>query len=307
MRIKRLRDLITACRGARPLPRVAVVRCAEAFVMRSAVAAFERGIAEPVFIGDMQAARSRAAQVGLDLSRFESHDAADDDDALRLALALYRAGEAGLIMKGLVSTGRLLKAVLDKITGVPPQGVLSHVALFERPGTGRLMLLTDAGVNIRPNLQRKAEIVQNAVNVMRRLGIARPRVALLAATEQVNYPAMPATLDADLLTRMAAEGRFGTALAAGPMALDVAVSLRAARIKRVANPVAGRADILCVPDIESGNVLYKSLTSFGRAPMAGVVTGSQVPMVVPSRGDGERSRLFSIALAAFLARNQESS
>ena len=166
------------------------------------------------------------------------------------------------------------------------------------------MLLTDAGVNIRPNLQRKMDILKNAMAVARALSIRQPRAAILAATEKVNFPAMPATLDADLLAKMGAAGEFGAALVAGPMALDVAVSPRSARIKGVDNPVAGRADILVAPDIECGNVLYKSLNTFSRAEMAGIVVGSGVPMVVPSRGDSDRSKLSSLALAAYLAKTK---
>lgn len=307
MRIRTLKDLVAACRRQPRLPKVAVVRCADGFVLRAGALAFERGVAEPVFVGDLAAARAKARTLGIDLGRFQTLDVDSDDAALSAALGLYRAGEVALLMKGLISTARLLKAVLDKENGVPPQGILSHVALFERPGSGRLMLLTDAAVNIRPNLQRKVEIVRNAVAVARTLGLGRPRVAMLAATEKVNYPAMPATLDADLLAKMSAQGEFGRADVAGPMALDVAVSSRAARIKEVDNAVAGRADILCAPDIESGNVLYKSLNSLLGLEMAAVVVGSRVPMVVPSRGDTERSKLYSLALAAFLARAGETS
>jgi phosphate butyryltransferase len=201
-----------------------------------------------------------------------------------------------------VPTATLLRAVLDRELGAAPKGILSHVTLFEEPGSGRLMLLTDPAVNIRPNLQRKVEIVRNAVAVARRLGMARPRVAMLAATEKVNFPAMPATLDADLLAKMGAQGEFGDARVAGPMALDVALSAQAAAFKGVDNDVAGHADILVAPDIESGNVLYKSLSTLLGLDMAGVVVGSRVPVVVPSRGDSPRTKLLSLALAAFLAR-----
>ncbi|EPR43360.1 phosphate acetyl/butaryl transferase [Desulfovibrio sp. X2] len=301
MRIRSFRDLLAAARAA-TMPRVAVVRCAEGFVLRAAVAAYRHGVAEPILIGDTEAARRRAAELGLDISPFEQVDADDDAAALDAAIGMYKASEAALLMKGLISTATLLKAVLHKDKGVPPKGILSHVALFERPGSGRLMALTDAGVNIKPNLQRKAEIVRNAVSVLRALGVRTPRVAMLAATEKVNFPAMPATLDADLIAKMSAQGEFGPALVAGPLQLDIAVSPRAARVKGYSHPVAGRADILCVPDIESGNVLYKSLSSFSACDMAGIVAGSSVPMVVASRGDSERSKLFSLALGTYLSR-----
>lgn len=304
-RLRSLRELVKACRDLGDPPRVAVVRPSDGFVLRAALAARRHGVAEPVLVGDMEATRAKAKALGLDISALRAVDAQNDQEALFAALSLFKSGEVGLLMKGLVSTASLLKAVLDKERGVPPQGILSHLALFRKPGARRLMILTDPGVNIRPNLQRKAEIVRNALSVMRALGVARPRVAVLAAVDTVNFPAMPATLDADLLAKMGQAGEFGEALVAGPMALDVAVSPRSARIKGVDNPVAGRADILVVPDIECGNVLYKSLNTFSRAEMAGIVVGSGVPMVVPSRGDSDRSKLSSLALAAYLAKTKD--
>ncbi len=303
MYISCLDDLITTCTSMSDIPRVAVVNPTDDFVLRAALEAQKRRVAIPVFVGNMATTRAKANEIDLDIDDCTFYDEPDTGHALRHALSLYKSGEVDLIMKGLVSTADLLKAVLDKENGVPPQGVLSHVALFERPTTGRLMILTDAGVNIRPNLQRKVDIVKNAVSVMRALGLHRPKIAFLAATEKVNYPAMPATLDADLLTKMAENGEFGEVDAAGPMALDIAVSQDAARIKGFKNPVAGVADILVVPAIESGNVLYKSLNTFNKVPIAGIVAGSKVPLVVPSRGDSDASKLHSLALAACLTRS----
>ena len=293
--------------------RVAIAPCAEEFVLRAALHAAQAGLAEPVFLGDMARTHAVAERLGLDLSAFERQDCPDDIQAVTLAVDYFRQGRAQLIMKGLVSTSTVLKAVLVKDAGlVPAGGILSHVTVFDAPGCGqekdggqsrpqRLMLLTDAGVNIRPTLQRKVEILKNALAVARSLGIARPRAAMLAATEKVNYPAMPATLDADIIAKMADSGEFGDALVAGPLALDLAVSPSAAAMKGMDNPVAGQADILCTPDIESGNILYKALNSLMNITLASVVVGSRVPVVVPSRGDSERSKFASIALAAYLA------
>jgi phosphate butyryltransferase len=299
---KSLDELVEAVsRASGPMRKVAIARSANAFVLRSALYAHKRGLAEPIFIGDAGQTLEKARECGLDLTGFRLIDVADDAEAVNEAVRLYKTCEASLIMKGLVSTNILLKAVLDKEKGVPPKGILSHVAVFAPPDMNRLMLMSDAGVNIKPTLQRKVEIVKNALAVARKLGIEAPRVAMLAATEKVNYPAMPATLDAELAARMAEQGEFGDAVVAGPLSLDLAVALDAARNKGVDNPVAGRADILCVPDIESGNILYKSLSTFLRLDMAGVVVGSGVPIVVPSRGDSERSKFYSLALAVFLS------
>lgn len=304
MPVDSLRALVREALPEGPPPRVAIARSANGFVLAAAVAAWQAGLAEPVLIGDMDATARVAAERGLDITPFEQIETPDDETAVRQAVDLFRQGRAALIMKGLVPTATLLRAVLDKEHGAAPKGILSHVTLFEEPHSGRLMLLTDPAVNIRPNLQRKVEIVRNAVGVARRLGIPRPRVAMLAATEKVNFPAMPATLDADLLAKMGEQGEFGDARVAGPMALDVALSPQAASLKRVQGDVAGHADILVAPDIESGNVLYKCLNTLLDLDMAGVVVGSRVPIVVPSRGDSPRTKFLSIALAAFLAREE---
>lgn len=304
MRIRSLDELIDAAGtpAGRPLPKVAIARCADAFVLSAAVHAHARGLAEPVLIGDAARTRIVARELNLDISALESLDIAEDEAAVREAVRLFRQGRVGLIMKGRVSTAALLKAVLDKSRGIPPTGVLSHVAVFEEPRSRRLMLCTDSGVNIRPNMQRKVEIVRNALVAARALGLDRPRVAMLAATEKVNYPAMPATLDADLIAKMAAQDGFGPADVAGPMALDIALSPEAAACKGVAGPVAGQADILVAPDIESGNILYKALNTLLGLDIAGVVVGCPAPVVVPSRGDSARSKLLSLALAVYLAK-----
>lgn len=308
-------DELVAAATARTGPRLrlAIAPCAERFVLGAALHAAQSGLVEPLFIGD----RARAAEIAHTLgcagfADFEFIDCADDAQAAGLAVECFRAGRAQLIMKGLVPTATLLKAVLTREAGLmPPGGILSLVTAFDAPrpprldgepeAQPRLMLLTDAGVNIRPNLQRKADIIKNALAAARALGIERPRVAVLAATEKVNFPAMPATLDADLLAKMAADGVFGDARVAGPLALDLAVSPPTARLKGVDNPVAGRADILVAPDIESGNILYKAVNSFLGAAMASVAVGCKAPVVLPSRGDSERSKFVSIAFAALLA------
>ena len=284
------------------MPKVAIARSAEGFVLRAGIEAYERGVAEPILIGDMDETRRIADERGLDISPFRHIDMADDEQAVAEAVRLFREGEAQLIMKGLVSTAILLKAVLNKETGVPhPSRILSHVSVFESPIDGRLMIMTDPGVNIMPSLQRKVDILKNALDVARKLGMEKPKAAILAATEKVNYPAMPATLDGDILTKMAGQGEFGDALVLGPLSLDLAVSREAAACKDFESPVAGCADILLTPNIEAGNILYKSLSTLSCCVMAAVVVGSQVPVVVPSRGDSDASKFHSIALACVLA------
>jgi phosphate butyryltransferase len=289
------------------MPKVAIARSAEGFVLRAGIEAFERGVAEPVLIGDRDETRRIADERGLDISPFRQVHVTDDAGAVFEAVRLFREGEAQLIMKGLVPTATLLKAVLNKETGVPHgERILSHVVVFESPVDGRLMLMTDAGVNIAPSLQRKVEILKNALDVARTLGMEAPKAAVLAATEKINYPAMPATLDGDILTKMARQGQFGDAQVLGPLSLDLAVSRKVAATKRFDDPVAGNADILLTPNIEAGNVLYKSLSTLCGCIMAAVVVGSRVPVVVPSRGDSDASKFHSIALASVLARRNRS-
>jgi phosphate butyryltransferase len=280
---------------------VAVARCADAFVLRASIQAHESGLAEPVLIGDLEATKARADECGLDISAFEFIEAKDDPEAVAKSIELHESGRVDLIMKGLVPTATLLRALLKRAGETGTRGVVSHVSVFDSPYDGRLMLLTDAAVNISPSLQRKVDIVKNVLAVARALGFAEPKVALLAATEKVNFPAMPATLDADVIAMMARQGEFGNAQVQGPLSLDLALSETSAQCKGVTGPVAGRADVLVLPDIESANVLYKSLTVFSGCVMAGVVVGTGVPVVVPSRGDSEQTKYNSLALAAYLA------
>lgn len=288
--------------GGGALPKVAIARSAEGHVLQAGVEAFERGVAEPVLIGDLDETRRIADERRLDITPFRAINVSDDEKAVYEAVRLFRDGEAQFIMKGLVSTAVLLKAVLNKETGVPNPGrILSHISAFESPIDGRLMLMSDPGVNIAPSLQRKQDILRNALDVARRLGMMRPKAAILAATEKINYPAMPATLDGDILTKMSRRGEFGDAEVLGPLSLDLAVSREAAACKRYDSPVAGCADILIAPNIEAGNILYKALTTLSGCTMAAVVVGSRVPVVVPSRGDTDATKFHSIALASLLA------
>ena len=300
-----VRSVLEHTRGGK-LPKVAIARSAEGHVLRAGVEAYEKGVAEPILIGNIEETQRIADERGLDISPFRTINVTEDEAAVFEAVRLFREGEAQFIMKGLVSTAALLKAVLNKQTGVPNPGrILSHISAFESPVDGRLMLMTDPGVNIAPSMQRKADILRNALDVARKLGMIRPKAAILAATEKINYPAMPATLDGDILTKMSRQGEFGDAEVLGPLSLDLAVSREVAACKRFDNPVAGCADILVAPNIEAGNILYKALTTLSGCTMAAVVVGSKVPVVVPSRGDSDASKFHSIALASLLAQRSQ--
>lgn len=304
-----LDDIVTAVvrRGA-PV-RVAVAACAEPNALAAVLEARDMGMAVPVLVGDIAATEHIATERNLSLEGCEVEDEPVPVKAVQRAVDRVRTGGADVLMKGLVNTDVLLRVVLNRVSGLSAGGLLSHVAVCSLPAacggeasaSSRLVCITDAAVNISPNMERKLGIVRNAICVARSLGIPSPRVAMLAATEKVMLPAMPATLDAQIVARMADQGEFGDAMVAGPMALDVAISPDIAARKGVSHPVAGRADILCAPDIESGNILYKSLTTLAHVEMAGILTGTTAPVVVPSRGDSRRSKLLSLALAAYVA------
>ncbi|BDG46591.1 MULTISPECIES: phosphate butyryltransferase [Parageobacillus] len=216
--------------------------------------------------------------------------------AAELAVRAVHLNKANVLMKGNVPTATFLKAVLNKEYGLRMGKVLSHVAVFEIPGYDRFIIVTDAAMNISPDLEQKAQIISNAVAVAHAIGIETPKVAPLAAVEVVN-PSMPATMDAAALTMMQKRGQIKGCVIDGPLALDNAVSLKAAEHKRIDSEVAGKADILLVPDIEAGNMLYKSLIYFANAKVGAIIAGAKAPIVLTSRADSAESKLYSLALA----------
>lgn len=294
-----LDQMVDVVRSRNRPARVAVAACADENAVLAALEASRQGLAEPVFVGDLEAMRRLPGLGSVDFSGFDCLHEPDAARALRVALDLLQDGRANFLMKGAVKTDVLLRAVLGRKTG--GEGLLSHVGVFPHPREERLVIVTDAGVNIDPSLTRKIDIIKNAVAVARRLGMDPPRVAVLSATEKVSYNGMESSRDGDILARLCRMGIFGEAAIGGPFALDIAVSLDKARAKGVDHPVAGRADILCAPNIVTGNVLYKAVTSLMDLPMAGIVVGARWPLVVPSRGDSDRSKFYALALAAFLA------
>lgn len=206
------------------------------------------------------------------------------------------SGQADILMKGMIPTSDLLKAVLHKEAGLRTGKILSHVAAFEVPGYDRLIFVTDSGMNINPDLQQKAQIIENAALIAKGIGVEMPKVAVLAAVETIN-PSMQATLDASALTVMNKRGQISYCVVEGPLALDNAISPEAAEHKGITGEVAGKADILLVPAIETGNALYKSLIYFSGAKVGAVIAGARAPIVLTSRADSAESKLFSIALA----------
>ena len=266
------------------------------------IAAAEReGLATAILVGDRAGITALVRARNLPLTELHIEHVPDPIEACRVAVDLCRQGVTQALMKGRTSTATFLGAVLDAQRGVRGDGALSHVTVFQPVGAGRLLLLADAGVNIAPDVARKIDIIRNTVGLAARLGIPRPKVALLAAIEQEKAQ-MPATVEAAEIVRWAREAPFADCEVGGPYSLDLAVSPEAVRQKGLDDPIAGHADILIAPDIEAGNVLYKALTCFASLELASLVLGASVPLIVPSRADSGSTKRFSIALAAYLAR-----
>jgi phosphate butyryltransferase len=278
---------------------VAVAAAADAEVLEAIAEAVKMKLADFLLYGDKEEIEMMIRQLHpqlLDSTRIKVLSAPNNNIAAEMAVKAVKANEANVLMKGNIPTASILKAVLNKEYGLRTGAVLSHVAVFEIPGYDRFTIVTDAAMNIVPDLEQKAQIVRNAVQVAHSIGIEIPKVAPLAAVEVVN-PAMQATLDASALTMMNKRGQISGCIIDGPLALDNAVSKLAAEHKGIQSEVAGEADILLVPAIEVGNVLYKSLIYFANAKVGAVIAGAKDPIVLTSRADTAESKLYSLALA----------
>lgn len=277
--------------------RLAVAVAQDEDVLRAVKSAIQAGIVVPVLVGDRHEIMITAEHAEFDLSGIEIIHETDKQQACISTVKLVRNGRADILMKGMVSTGVLVKALLDKEYGLLKGNLLSHLAFFETPYYHKILCITDAALNVCPDFNEKVAIVNNAVSVYHKLGINNPRVAILAAVETVNLK-MEATLHAAMLTQMQKRNQIEGCLIDGPLALDNAVSANAARHKGLNSEVAGDADILVTPDLNSGNILYKSLNFLGGAVAAAIVAGASVPVVLTSRADQDKSKFLSIALAA---------
>lgn len=296
--IKNFSEVLDAVKGVAP-QRVAVAVAQDDAVLEAVRSAKEQGIADFILVGDTKKIHEVAAKLDVSLDGLEIVHEPDDKQAAYRAVSLVSGGQANVLMKGLINTADLLRAVLDKEVGLRTGRVLSHAAVFDIPGFDRLITVTDGGMNIIPNLQQKADIIQNSVSITKVLGIEPAKVAVLAAVEVVN-PDMPATMEAAALAKMADRGQIKGAVIDGPLALDNAINIEAAKHKGIKSPVAGLADILLVPTIEVGNVLGKSLIYFAGARMAGLILGAAKPVIVTSRADSHESKVMSIALGSLL-------
>ncbi|MFT3913464.1 MAG: phosphate acyltransferase [Anaeromyxobacteraceae bacterium] len=299
--IPSLDALLDAARALGPL-RLAVAAAESDTALAAAVLARSRGIAEAVLVGAPDALRARLSALGEDPAAYRLEPAAGDVDAARRAVALVRAGEAHVLLKGKLSTGDLLRAVLDRKDGLRGEGLLSDVLVADHPVSPapRLVGMTDGGVNVAPTLDEKRQILRNAVALFHALGVERPKVACLCAVETVNEK-MPHTVEARALAEEAARGGLGPCEVAGPLALDNALSPEAARAKGIDHPVAGHADVLLVPSIEAGNLLGKAFTWLARKPVGHVILGARAPVLIPSRVESKEDKLASIALGVVAA------
>ena len=282
-----------------PIRRLAVAAAAQQEVLRSVKQAQDQGIATSLLVGDEAEIRRLAEDIDMNLDEVKIVDAPDDLSAAHQATQAVHEGRADLLMKGYIHTDDFLRAVLDKQTGLRTGSIMSHAFLLEAPDQQKLLMVTDAAMNIAPDLEMKAAIVMNAVYLAHLLGNPCPKVGVLAAVEVVN-PNMPATLDAAALGAMARRGQFPKCIVDGPFAMDNAVSVAAAQIKAIPGEVAGQCDILLVPDIEAGNILVKTFSFLCGGKSAGVLIGAQAPVVLTSRADSAEARLRSIALGVMM-------
>ena len=284
---------------ALPAVTTAVVWPLSEVALRGAVEAAAAGLIQPTLIGPADAMKALAAKIGLDISPYPILEAETESKAAEAAVALCRADKFQALMKGSLHTDDLLKPAMARDTGLRTSRRISHVFIMDTPAYARTLLITDAAINITPELEDKVHIVQNAIDLAHALGIPEPKVALLSAIETVN-PKIKSTLDAAALCKMADRGQITGGTLDGPLAFDTAVSLKAAAIKKLVSPVAGLADILVVPDLESGNMLAKQLEYLGGAQLAGIVLGARVPTILTSRADSAETRLTSCAVAVLL-------
>jgi phosphate acetyltransferase len=291
--------LIARCRGLQAVPCAVAHPCDETS-LRGALEAGREKLIVPILVGPEKRIRSLAAEHRMDLAHLAIVDAPHSVASAEAAVALAREGKAEAVMKGSLHTDELMGAVVKRETGLRTKRRISHCFIMDVPALRQALIITDAAVNIAPTLLDKVDIIQNAIDLAHVFGIKAPKVAILSALETVN-PNVPSTIEAGALCKMADRGQITGGVLDGPLALDNAINLDAAKIKKIESPVAGQADILVVPDLESGNMLAKSLTYLANAEGAGIVLGARVPIILTSRADSIAARRASCAVAVLIA------
>jgi phosphate acetyltransferase len=294
--------LIAAAKALQPLATAVAYPCDETS-LKGALEAADAGLIRPILVGPQEKIRSVAQSFSLDVGRAEIVDLAHSHDAAEKAVELVRTGKAELLMKGSLHTDELLAEVVKRDTGIRTGRRISHVFVMDVPGHPHTLFITDAAVNIAPDLMAKRDIIQNAIDLYAGLGLGTPKVAILSAVETVTT-SIPSTIEAAALCKMSDRGQITGGELDGPLAFDNAISPEAARIKGIKSAVAGQAHILVVPDLEAGNMLAKNLTFLSHADAAGIVLGARVPIILTSRADNVRTRIASCAVAVLLRHSQ---
>lgn len=294
--LTKLSDLHQMAR-ARAKKKLVLAAAHDQNALEAVVNAFENGIVDVVLIGDKPLIEEICRKADLDISAFELLHEPDNNRAAELSVKMVSEKKADILMKGHLGTSSLLRAVLNKEWGLRSGELLSHLALFEMPAYHKIIALTDAAMNIAPDLKGKVSIIKNAVNYLIKLGINQPKVAVLSAVETVN-PDMKSSMDAAALAKMAERGQISGCIIDGPFAFDNAISKKSAELKKINSPVAGDADLLVGDDLDVSNALYKSFIYFAQAKGAAIIVGATAPIVLTSRADSDETKLNSIALAA---------
>lgn len=281
--------------------RLGIAAAWDGCALEAAKAACDLGLVEPVLVGDRAMISDAARDSGIDVSSWEVVESGDSVASALKTIELARSGDVDFIMKGRVQTADLMRAALNRETGIRAGKLMSHLALMWTPSFGRILGMSDGGIVLGPTVEQKADIIRNSVDAMHKLGWERPNVAVICGLELVN-PAMPCTVDADLLAKMSESGQIEGCIVDGPFGFDNAISELAAERKGVKSPIAGKADLVIVPEIEVGNVLYKGLVFMTEGVRtAGVLLGAQVPIVMVSRSDGSDAKLNAISVGAVIA------
>lgn len=300
MIVRRLKDLETLIKG-REKKTLAVARGQDPHTIEAVARAVQEGFVDAIMVGEREKIEALAKEKGIDPSIFEIVEEKDEAACGKKAVQLVHDGKAHIVMKGLISTIYYMKAILDKQDGLlPPGKILSHVTLIDAPRYHKILIVSDVAVIPTPTLEQKIAMLKYCINVAHKLGIEKPKAAIIAANEKVSDK-VPATVDAAIISTMARRGQIKGAIVDGPVALDIAISKESAEIKGVDSPVAGDADILIFHDIETGNVFFKSVTYLGGGSIAAMVAGAKAPAILTSRSDTEDSKFYSILMAAAMA------
>jgi len=300
MQITKLKQLIEEVKN-KPNKRLVAAFPNDAHSIEAINEAVELGLIDATLVGDLQKIKEVCQKYNYDISKFEIINETVDNQAAAKAVELINNGKGDILMKGLISTDKYMRAILNKEKGlVPPKGILTHITIFENPNYHKLLIASDVAIIPFPDLKQKISIINYLIKTAKALNIDNPKVAILAATEQVSL-AMQSTIDAAILSKMGERGQIKDAIIEGPLALDLAVDMESVELKGLKSEVAGDADCLLFPNIEAGNVFYKTNTKLAKAEVGAIVAGAKVPCILSSRGDSAQTKLFSIALASLVS------